>query len=172
MITVHKKIDARSGDAYPSQIDLFSVPHTQTAYERTYEREFLTLNPHKNPPITFRINTGGAMVDLQRTRIVTVWKLQILKEANLSKSNADELWENTADKDQVSVVNGFGAVFPMNVKLTIDGQVVCTSNTMYSFKAMIELLLNTTIEEKRGMLEALGYFYDDSGKLGDRKSVV
>lgn len=157
----YKKIDKSSPDSIPESLDLFSTPFTQVAVEKTYEREFLTLNPVNEAPYNFKILTGSSFMVPNKTRIVTQWQLS--KKDVETTGNKTE-WTNTASADEINVMNGLGATFIRNLKVTVGGQTVFNSNNLYSYKAYLDNELNFGEDSKKSSMNSFGYYYEDCPK--------
>lgn len=118
-----RKVNIRSQNVYPSSIQLNVMPPTLTAFDKTYVREFLTNNPINDTPNVIQIENGPSLIDLNKTRIVTRWKMSKKDAPTTEKTTT--VWENTTDDDQIVAVNGIGGVFPKNIDFKLNGQVRC-----------------------------------------------
>src|SRR4051812_36174527 len=112
---LYKKVDPTSMDAMPGTLDLFTTPFTQVAIEKTFEREFLHLNPQNITPLQFKVLTGTSFMDGRKTRIVPRWRMT-------KTSPGSSTAKNLESTDNVNVKNGFGALFIKNLKITANGQ--------------------------------------------------
>ena len=154
---LYKKVDPTSLDAMPGGLDLFTSPFTQVAIERTFEREFLTLNPHTQPPFHFKVLTGTSFMDGRKTRLVTRWKL-------MKKTTGSDTWVNVKDTDNVVSINGIGACFIKDLKISANGQLVSDSNNLYLYKAYLDNLIHFPEDVKKSSLNTFGWYHDDEPK--------
>lgn len=166
---LYHKINKNSAEALPSGLDLFSVPFTQVAVEKTYEREFLTLNPKNDPPFNFRVLTGSAYLIPNRTRVVTRWRLQKLEYDTTLKKLKDTP-ENVSSDDNIVPINGLGATFMENLKVLLQGQEIFHSNFLYSQYAYLENLLHFPEESKKSSMSAYGWYHENKGKTNAPKT--
>lgn len=152
----YKKIDKLSPDGVPEGLNFFSTPFTQVAIEKTYEREFQTLNAVKNPPWNFKILTGHAFLDGPKTKIVTALRLE--KRDTIGEGN----WVPTEEKDNIGVINGVGAYLFESMRLSVSGQQQQYISKLYPYHACIENELNFGRDAKESSMNAFGYTYDNN----------
>lgn len=156
---LYKKIDPSSGDSIPAGLDLFNLPDTEVAVERTYERELLLLNPVGQSPFNFKISTGTSFMDPTKTRIVTQWRMW--KKAKADNTNN---WKPIEATDNITTINGMGSAWIKNIQLRSGGQTIYHSNNLYHYKAIIENELNFSEDAKKSSMSMFGYFYEPFGK--------
>ena len=165
----YQKLDPTSAEALPSGMDLFSTPLTQVAIERTYEREFLTMNPRSDTPYTFRILTGTGFMVPNRTRIVTSWVLRKKDwDAGANKFKTEDFVDVEA-ADKLVPINGLGATFIRDMKVQLQGQLIFDANNLYSQYAYIENLMNFPEESKKSSMSSYGWYHEDTGKSAQFK---
>lgn len=157
----YKKVDKASPDSLPDSLDLFSTPFTQVAAEKTYEREFQTLNPVNEAPYNFKIMTGSSFMVPDKTRVVTTWQMFKKDVPEVGKTTE---WTNTSSTDQINVINGLGAAFIQNLKINVEGHNIFNSNNLYSYKAYIDNELSFGEDSKKSSMNSFGYYYEDCPK--------
>jgi hypothetical protein len=156
---LYKKIDVTSGDSIPMGLDLFGIPSTEVAVERTYERELLLQNPVTHTPHIFKVATGTSFMDPTKTRLVTQWRMW-----KKSKTVPAAQWEPIAEKDNISTINGLGAAWIRNIQIRSGGQTTYHSNNLYHYKAIIENELSFSEDAKKSSMGMFNYFYEPYGK--------
>lgn len=134
-------------------MDLFSVPPTQTVIDRgSWEK----INPIAGlaVPYEFEISgTGDQYIDLEETQLYV--KCQIVK--------ADGTDLVAADK--VGPINYSLHSLFKQVDVSLNGQEISDSSSMYPYRAYLEALLNYGDEAKKGHLSSALYYQDTAGKL-------
>ena len=162
---LYSKIDKASAELLPSGLDYFSTPPTQVAVEKTYEREFLTLNPVMNSPYNFRVLTGTGYMIPNRTRIVTTWTMKKrvrTKDKDQRVVLSDE--QDIKSADNINVINGLGATFIRHMKVKLQGEDIFNSNYLYSQFAYMENLLNFSEDSKKSSMTSFGWYHENRGK--------
>lgn len=152
-------LDEHSCECIKSELDLFSVPSTQTSvdesrYETVYPVGSLSTT---TGPIEFRFNTGDKdYVDLQNTFLYI--KCRILKN---NDDTLKEPQQDAAITDDAFVypINYFFATQFKNVEITLSNKTVSSPDTLYPYRAYIENLLSYgQIEDEQ--LQCAMYFKD------------
>ena len=150
-----KLIDSSSRSCGSTALNVFQTRPTNVAINHSLYNEILALNPLDNPPFHFRISPGDGYLDLSRTYLKTEFKL--IKYDVTSKS-----WKNIEATDKVSVNQSLGSSFVRNVKVLINGREIFNSNSLYSFKAIMDTELSHTRAYKETYLQASGYYPDNA----------
>lgn len=159
---LYKKIDKRSLDSIPVGLDLFSTPFTQVAIEKTYEREYLTQGSPKITPHTFKVLTGSSFLAGQKTRLVTTWSMKKIPSGTVTPVNV-------LSEDNINVINGLGAGFIRDLKISSGGQSIYDGNNLYHYKVYLENLINFSEDVKRSSMNSFGWYEEGVGKT-DRKN--
>lgn len=152
-----KKIDAKSAEAISSALDIFSVPETNISAQNAAFVEYLPNNPVKESPIHFTCSSGPSFYDLHRSYLLTEFELKV--------KAGDQAWRNVQASDKCSVINGLGATFMQNLRISLNGQEIYHSNALQSYKAYWDLLLNFPYHSTSTHLSEVGWY--DSKKFDD-----
>jgi len=80
-------IDNASGIGGPSQFDLFKIPGTQIAVDRTYPVDFHPLNPIEIDPIRFQMPPNTTFADVGRHLLLTRFRV-VHQDGTLINTNA------------------------------------------------------------------------------------
>ncbi|XP_035231451.1 uncharacterized protein F54H12.2-like [Stegodyphus dumicola] len=144
-----------SPECTKSELDLFSLPPTQTVIERGQWVEFHPLaNVSEGSPVEFNISgSGDEYLDLSQTQLYV--KVKILK------SDGKPL---TAES-KVGPVNLFLHSMFSQVDISLNERLVSSSNNTYPYRAMIEKLLNHGFDTKTSQLSSEMFFKDTAGRM-------
>lgn len=148
-----KIIDSTSQSCGSTALNIFQTRPTNVAINNSLWQELLTLNPLNNPPYHFHINAGDGYLDLSKTYLKTEFKLEKFNELG-SK------WESIVAADKVSVNQALGSTFIRNIKVQINGREIYNSNSLYSFKSLMDMELSHTRAYKETYLQTCGYHTD------------
>lgn len=137
-----KKIDPDSVNSINEGLSLFDTPPTNVTSVRTGYREWIPSNPISDIPYRFSINTGASVVDLSKTYYVV--DLHVEKE-DRSVPGGWRLPRYTqiapqSPVEDINLVNGAGLVFIEQLKLTLNQTEIYSSNHLYAYKMMVDLL--------------------------------
>ena len=139
-------------------MDLFSVPPTQTVIDRgSWEK----INPIAglSIPYEFEISgTGDQYIDLEETQLYVKCKIT---KGNGGAINA----EAVSNPDKVGPINYTLHSLFKQVDVSLNGQEISDSSSMYPYRAYLEALLNYSEESKQGQLSSALYYTDTAGKL-------
>ena len=149
-----------------SELDLFSVPATQTSVENGAYVEYRPVSTVTDgAPIEFDIaSSGDDYIDFSNSLLHV--KVQIVR------SNGSKL----ADTDPVGPVNNFLHALFSQLDVTLNGVLISSSTNTYPYRAYIENLLSYGPAAKKSQLTAALFYKDDAGKmdnanpLGDDKN--
>ena len=144
-----------------SELDLFSVPPTQTSIE---EGRWDVVYPEsgyvKNSTILFKIpSTDSHYIDLSET--------QLFIETQILKSNDTAIEETAA----TAPVNNLLHSMFSQIKIRLNDKDVENSNSYYHYKAYFENLLSYGSEAKRTFLANEGWL-DDTPLLFDKTTIT
>lgn len=147
-----------SSECLKSEVDLFSLPPTQTAIEGGEWIEFLPLSSIKDigAPLEFNV-TGCAenYMDLSAT--------QLHVRVRVTKGDDTPLPEN----ELVAPVNLLLHSLFSQIDITLNGRNITNSSHTYPYRAYIETLLNYGQDAKNGPLAMEGYIKDTAGYMNN-----
>ena len=150
-----QKIDSESVPSVENSLNIFSLPPTTIAFNRSQVRELLPITALDNQgPYVFRIFSDNQFIDLTRTWFYLETCIEKLAGNNWVKI------ANTNDDKNVSVVNNFGNSFIKRLDIKINGKEVFNSGTNYAYRAYINHELFTSSETRRTLSEASCYYAD------------
>ena len=151
MAFVHRE----SQECTKSELDLFTIPATQTSIIKGQWIEYHPLsNITDTGPIEFNVSgTGEEYLDLAKT--------QLFVKAKITKANGDNLDPNT----QVGPVNLFLHSLFSQVDVSLNQRLISLSTNTYPYRAMIETLLNYGEDAKSSQLSMLLFYKDTPGKM-------
>jgi hypothetical protein len=144
-----------SCECMKSELDLFSVPPTQTSIESaTIVEHHKTSSITGSGPIEFDIkSTGVEYIDLNNTQLYV--KVKIVKaDGSAIAANAP-----------VGPVNGLLNSLFSQVDVSFNGQKITDSSNNYPYRAYIEDLLSYGPAAKKSQLTAGLFYKDEPGKL-------
>ncbi|XP_035226927.1 uncharacterized protein LOC118199235 [Stegodyphus dumicola] len=135
-----------------SELDLFTIPPTQTAIEKGQFVEYHPLaNIRDGGPIEFNISGSGEdYIDLAASYIHV--KVKVVK--------ADG--SNLTDKEPVAPVNLFLHSLFSQVDVSLNERNISSATNTYPYRAFIETLLNYGEDAKKSLLTCEGFFQDTS----------
>ena len=139
-----------------SELDLFTVPPTQTVIEKGQFVEFFPLSTVRDGgPIEFSISgSGEEYVDLSASYLHV--KVKVLK------SDENVLVET----DSVAPVNLFLHSLFSQVDISLNERNISSATNTYPYRAYIETLLNYGEDAKKSLLTCAGFFKDTQpGKI-------
>jgi len=138
-----------------SELDLFSVPLTQTSMEYGSWVEYHPLTTLADgSPIEFEVSgTGDDYVDFANTLLYVKAKVTQLDGANLP-----------ADAP-VGPVNLFLHSLFSQVDISLNGALITSSTNTYPYRAMLETLLSYGHDAKTSQLTSVLYYKDTAGNM-------
>ena len=142
-----------SPESAKSELELFSLPPTQTVIERGQWVEFHPLaNVSDGGPLEFNISgSGEEYLDLSQTHLYI--------KAKILNNDGTVLKE----KAKVGPVNLFLHSMFSQVDISLNERLVSSSNNTYPYRAMIEKLLNHGFDVKTSQLSSELFFKDTAG---------
>lgn len=144
-----KKIDARSGCAFSNALNLFTVPPTNVAINRSCFREILPLNTISESPYHFRIFSDNLWTDLSRTYVYL--------ELALEKQKADGSWTHVEAADKVAPIQSIGQTFIEQLRVSVSNTEIYDSGPLYAYRNYVTTELSYPLGTKTTFLEAAGY---------------
>jgi len=148
-------IDSSSCECTKSELDLFSVPPTQTSIESgTYVEYHPISSITGSGPIEFDISASGEdYMDLANSYLFVKAKIQRADGANMDNA------------DQVGPVNNFLHSMFSQIDIQLNGTLVSSSTNTYPYRAYIENLLSYGPAAKNSHLTAALFYKDTAGKM-------
>ncbi|XP_054753804.1 uncharacterized protein F54H12.2-like [Lytechinus pictus] len=142
-----------SCECVKSELDLFSIPPTQTSIEQGQWIEYHPLAQFSDGgPIEFHISgSGSEYLDLTQTQVYVKAKVVHQDGTNL------------VDGDQVGPVNLFLHSLFSQVDVSLNDRVITPSTPTYPYRAMIESLLQYGSEAKETQLTSALFYKDTAG---------
>ena len=144
-----------SNECSKSELDLFSIPPTQTSISKGQWIEYHPLsNITDSGPIEFNVSgSGDEYLDLART--------QLYVKAKITKANGTALDPN----EQVGPVNLFLHALFSQVDVSLNERLISPSTNTYPYRAMLETLLNYGEDAKSSQLTMAMFYKDIPGKM-------
>jgi len=148
-------VHEQSCECLKSELDLFSVPPTQTSVENGNWIEYHPLTSvGDDSPIEFEINGNGEdYIDLANTMLYVQAKITRMNNNNIAADAA------------VGPVNLFLHSLFSQVDISLNGTQVTTSTNTYPYRAMIETLLSYGADAKASQLTSSLFYADDADRM-------
>lgn len=145
-----------------SELDLFSVPPTQTSIESGAYVEYNPISSISDgTPIEFVISGSGQdYIDLANT--------QIAVKVDITRANNQAI-DDTA---QVSPINLLLQTLFCEVDIKLNDVLITSTNNTYAYRAYLETLLSYGSEAKATHLTSALYYKDTAGKMDDSNPIV
>lgn len=143
-----------------SELDLFSLPMTQTSIESGQWMHYMPIAPLSGSNVLEFVvpGTGDEYADLAHTLLHVKFKL------------TDEAGAPIADKLEVAPVNNWGHTAFSQVHISLNQKNVTSSSDTYPYRAYFETLLTYGRPAKTSHLTAQLWYPDTAGKFDDRTS--
>ncbi|XP_067233779.1 uncharacterized protein F54H12.2-like [Chanodichthys erythropterus] len=140
-----------SGECIKSELDLFTVPLTQTVIEKNSYLEVPPLSAiSDSAPLEFFIaGTGEDYLDLNNTLVYLRLKITAPDGSDL------------ADDAKVGLINYPGATIFSQVDVSLGDRLISQSSSTYPYRAIIESLINYGKDALESLFSA-GLFYKDT----------
>lgn len=138
-----------------SELDLFSLPGTQTSTEKGSYTEYFPISTLTDgSPIEFVISgSGDEYLDLNQT--------QLYIQAKITKADGTDL----ADDDQVGPVNLFLQSLFNQVDVSLNDRLISGSVPTYSYRSIIENLLSYGTDAQKTQLSSSLFYKDTSHRF-------
>jgi hypothetical protein len=148
-------VDDRSCECTKSELDLFSVPPTQTSIESGCWIEYYPLSTLADgSPIEFEINGSGEdYIDFGNTYLHV--------KAKITRTNGNDLAADAA----VGPVNLFLHSLFSQVDISLNGTQITPAMNTYPYRAMIETLLSYGSDAKESQLTSSLFYKDVAGRM-------
>ncbi|XP_048020933.1 uncharacterized protein F54H12.2-like [Megalobrama amblycephala] len=140
-----------SGECIKSELDLFTLPLTQTVIEKSSYLEVPPLSAiSDSAPLEFFIaGNGDDYVDLHNTLLYLCLKI--------TKPNGEDL----TDDAKVGLINYPGATIFSQVDVSLGDRLISQSSSTYPYRCIIESLINYSKDALESLFSA-GLFYKDT----------
>src|SRR5215470_13219495 len=150
-------IHPESCECVKSELDLFSVPPTQTSIESGTWVEYTPVSTIAHGlPIEFVVlGSGTDYINLANTMLYVA--------AKITKEDGS----NIADTDQVAPINLTLHSLFSEVDIKLNDTMISRTNNTYPYRAFIETLLSFGSEAKKSQLHAIMYAKDEMNKMND-----
>jgi hypothetical protein len=138
-----------------SELDLFSIPATQTSVESGMYVDYHPVSSITGgAPIEFDVNaTGEEYLDLANSLLHV--------RAKIIKANGEDLEAVST----VGPVNNFLHSLFSQVDVSLNGTLVTSSTNTYAYRAYIETLLSYGSDAKSSQLTSALFYKDEAGKM-------
>ena len=146
-----------------SEVNLFSIPPTQTSLEKGRWIDYHPLSSVENDegPITFLVAGTDDYVDLSKTILVVEGKVVKADGTNLS---GDE-------QANIAPVNNFLHSLFKQVDVYLNGKQVTPAMGTYAYRAYMETLLNYDVSAKKSQLTSALHYKDTPGHMDETGSL-
>ena len=150
-------VHSKSQECTKTELDLFSIPPTQTSLEKGHWVDFQPVSSVSDGgPITFLCPGTEDYVNLSKTTLVI--------RAKVTKANGADL-----DADmKVGVMNNLLDSLFKQVDVFLKEKQVTQATGTYAYRAYLETLLNYGPAAKKSQLTASLYYKDKAGKMDTR----
>ena len=148
-------IHDQSCECVKTELDLFSVPPTQTSIEYENYVEYHPLSSIiDSGPIEFDVSSSGQnYLDFANT--------QLFVKAKITRGNGNDI----TDADHVGGVNLFLHSLFQHVDVSLNDVQISQSTGTYAYRAYIESLLSYGPQAKTSQLTAALYYKDTAGNM-------
>lgn len=148
-------VHPQSCECVKSELDLFSVPPTQTSIEGGSYVEYNPISSLNDAtPIEFVVNgSGQEYIDLANTQLYV--KAQILQNNN----------NNIAANAAVGPVNNFLHSLFSEVDIKVNDTLLSSTNNTYSYRSYLETLLSYGKDAKQSQLTSSLFYKDTAGHM-------
>jgi hypothetical protein len=148
-------IHERSCECASTELDLFSVPPTQTSVESGKYVEYRPVSTLTNgSPIEFDIaSSGDDYIDFANSYLHV--------KVKITRANGNNLEVD----DTVGPVNNFLHSLFSQVDVSLNGTLITNSSNTYPYRAYIENLLSYGPAAKKSQLTACLFYKDEAGKM-------
>ena len=145
----------QSCECTKSELDLFSVPPTQTSMEQGNWVEYHPITTVTgDSPIEFDINGSGEdYIDFANTMLYVKAKLTAANDTNLAADAA------------VGPTNLFLHSLFSQVDISLNGTLITQSTNTYPYRAMLETLLSYGEDAKKSQLTSALFYKDQAGTM-------
>ena len=138
-----------------SELDLFSVPATQTSIESGTYVEYHPISSITGAaPIEFDVTASGDdYLDLANSFLCV--------RAKITRADG----ENLDATDTVGPVNNFLHSLFSQLDVSLNGTLITSSTNTYAYRSYIETLLSYGVDAKSSQLTSALFYKDEAGKM-------
>ena len=143
-------------ETQPEELNLFTLPPTQTAVERTYIQEVRPISQlSENSPIDFHLSGANGLeyVDLKNSTLFVKCKIKKTDGTSLTKD------ENCVP------VNLFLQSLWSQVDVSLQGKLINSTTNNYPYRAMIQILTESSLVEDANKLQSQLFYKDTQGQM-------
>ena len=154
-------IDSHSCECVKSELDLFSVPPTQTSIEQTLYKEYYPINlTTSNAPIEFLVSSSDdEYLDLQQSFLHLKISIRDEDGSRLNPPRGQDA--EVPAKNYVFPINYFAATQFKNVEILLSGTQVSPNDVQYAYRAFLETTL-TYGNSKNEQLQSSLFYPDEN----------
>ena len=151
-------LDSFSCECVKSELDLFSVPPTQTSIEQTFYKEYYPVSLiNDNAPLEFHVvGVEDDYIDLQQTFL---YLRASIRKRDGSRLAAPTGQGNPDDSTFVFPIDYFASTQFKNVEVILSGVQVSPNDLLYSYRSFMETTL-TYGNSKKEQLQTSLYYQD------------
>ena len=142
-----------------SQLDLLSLPSTQSVLNHGVWTEITAEGDYHTGSVIFKINGDDNYLDLSENELIL--KVSIRKEDAGDSTKSSPLIGN----DKIGPINNFVSSMFSQCQVSIGGKEVENSNETYPYRAYIENLTNYDHGAKNSWLQTELFYKDDAGRF-------
>ena len=155
-------INEHSSECCKSELDLFSVPPTQTSIEQASLVEYHPVSSLSDgAPIEFDISASGEdYIDLANSQLYVRMKI--------TKADGSPI----AQDEKVGPINNILHSLFSQVDILLNGTQITDSSNTYAYRAYIEDVLSYGGEAKKSHLTCSLYYKDEAGKMDNNDPSV
>lgn len=158
-------LHSHSSECMTSQLDIFSIPPTQTSIESSDWIEYLPISSiNESSPIQFVIPAGSEnYIDLSMTKLrvkVCIQPSQPTKEEDL-----------VSDRNSYAPINNLMHSLFSQIDISLNQKTVSSSNNTYPYRSYIETLLSYGYDSKNSFLSSVLFYPDTPGKFESQRYV-
>ena len=156
-------INTNSPEATVSNLDLFTVPATQTAIVKSNYIDYYPVSELSGDAAPLEFNISGAGADYISLRDTLLYlKVKIVKSDN----------SNLTKENKVGFVNLPLQSMFSQIDVSLNQKLVSSANNNYMYKAYISKLLNFGTESKTTQLTSELFFKDRAGFMNDPNTLT
>lgn len=148
-----EKPDKDSLISISSAANIFDFDPVNVTNSKSVYKEFISLNPVHEPPITFKIPPSSSYPDFANSFILT--EIQVMKQGT-----GDAAPVPIETTDNISLCQAIGATWIKNFKMMVRGRETNNPNNLNAFKNIFDIELNYSKECKNTHLAMMGYYPD------------
>ena len=151
-------LHTHSNECMKSELDLFSLPPTQTSIESSYWCQYKPISSLTDDgPIEFVVpGNGDEYLDVAHTLLYV--RVNLKTEATLADDQA-------TDVGNVGPVNNFLHSLFSQIDVSLNRQPISPPNNAYAYRAYIETLLNYRPAAKSSHLSSVLWYTDTAGQM-------